>query len=46
LSTKALEVNSAFDKTADALKAAEKRLSDMSVLMKHNHDISENKAGI
>jgi hypothetical protein len=35
LSAKVAEVNSAFDKTADALKAAEKRLSDMAVLMKH-----------
>jgi hypothetical protein len=35
LSAKIAEVNSAFDKTADALKAAEKRLSEMAVLMKH-----------
>ncbi|GHU79063.1 endonuclease [Clostridia bacterium] len=35
LNAKVAEVTAAFDKTADALKAAEKRLSDMSVLMKH-----------
>jgi hypothetical protein len=35
LSAKVEEANAAFDKTAAALKAAEKRLSDMTVLMKH-----------
>jgi hypothetical protein len=35
LSAKVAEVSAAFDETTDALKAAERRLSDMSVLMKH-----------
>jgi hypothetical protein len=35
LEAKAAEVTTAFDDAADALKAAEKRLTDMAVLMKH-----------
>jgi len=35
LQAKADEVTAAFDKTGDALKSAEKRLTEMSVLMKH-----------
>jgi hypothetical protein len=35
LEAKTGEVAAAFDETAEALKAAEKRLSDMAVLMKH-----------
>ena len=43
LEGKTAEVAAAFDKTADALKAAEKRLADMARLMKHIANYQQTK---